>query len=177
MKAFRFLSTAFFCALLTSAIAVCAQEPQQQDERRNQAKPPEQQEPQREARPTPEEKPPRQEETKPPKNQQREQAQPSRPPQAGQQGQRARPSGKSAHIPDDKFRANFGRQHGFVVNRIVTVQGQPQFVFAGYTFVLLDPWPGVWLFTDDCYIDYIDGDYFLFDVLHPGIRVALFVLM
>src|SRR5215472_8116747 len=28
----------------------------------------------------------------------------------------ARPAGKSAHIPDPKFKANFGRQHTFKVN-------------------------------------------------------------
>jgi hypothetical protein len=47
---------------------------------------------------------------------------------------------------------------------------------AGYTFVILDPWPEAWLFGDDCYIDYLDGDYFLFDVFHPEIRVALLVI-
>ena len=181
MKAFRFLSIAVFCALLMSAIAASAQEPQQQEERRDQAKPPEQQEPRREeARPTrpQDEKPPKREEAKPPKKEQHEeQAKPSHEQQPAQQAQHARPAAKSGHIPDNKFRASFGRQHTFVINRPVIVQGQPQFVFAGYTFVLLDPWPTEWLYTDDCYIDYVDGDYFLFDVLHPGIRIALFVQM
>jgi len=26
-------------------------------------------------------------------------------------------------------------------------------------------------------VDYIDGEYFLFDLLHPGVRIALFVVM
>ena len=43
--------------------------------------------------------------------------------------------------------------------------------------MFVDPWPVEWVYTDDCYIEYIDGDYFLFDVLHPGVRVALFVVM
>jgi hypothetical protein len=139
-------------------------------------------------------KPPKhQPETKPPKTERHEVPQPSKeqpkkeqakPTQeqrgtSAQQG-KARPAGKSAHIPDPQFRANFGRQHRFMVNRVITtttiVPNQTQFVFAGYTFVFLDPWPADWLFTDECYIDYVEDEYFLFNPLHPGIRVALFVV-
>lgn len=94
--------------------------------------------------------------------------------------QQARPAGKSAHIPDPKFKADFGRQHAFNVNRVISttkiVPNQTRFIFAGYTFIFLDPWPADWLFSDECYIDYVDDEYFLFDVFHPGIRVALFVV-
>jgi hypothetical protein len=134
-------------------------------------------------------KPPKQQpETKPPKTEKQEVPRPSKeqlkPIQeqhgtAAKQG-KARPAGKSAHIPDPQFRANFGRQHTFAVNRVITtttiVPNQTQFVFAGYTFIFLDPWPADWLFTDDCYIDYVDDEYFLLDTFHPGIRVALFVV-
>jgi hypothetical protein len=92
-----------------------------------------------------------------------------------QQSHMAAPSGKSAHIPDNTFHQNFGRQHTFVVNQPVIVAGRPQIVYGGYTFVFIDPWPVEWAYTDNCYIDYIDGEYFLFDLLHPGIRIALFV--
>ena len=92
----------------------------------------------------------------------------------------ARPAGKSAHIPDPQFKASFGKQHAFTVNRVVTtttiVPNQTQFVYAGYTFIFLDPWPADWLFTDECYVVYVEDEYFLFDVLHPGVRVALFVV-
>ena len=100
----------------------------------------------------------------------------------GQQAQQghARPAGKSAHIPEQKFKANFGRQHTFavkqVINQTTIVAGQTQFVYGGFNFVILDPWPSVWLFTDDCYIDFVDDEYFIFDAFHPGIRVALFVV-
>jgi len=107
-------------------------------------------------------------------------------PKPGQEEQRSpahqgkiSPHTKTAHIPDPQFKANFGQQHRFTVNRVITtttiVPRQTQFVFAGYTFVFLDPWPAGWLLTDDCYIDFVDEEYFLFDVLHPGVRVALFV--
>ena len=92
------------------------------------------------------------------------------------QGGHSRPAGKSAHIPDAKFHSSFGRQHTFVINRPVIVEGQPRFQYAGYWFVFVDPWPAEWLYTDDVFVDYVDGDYFLFDVLHPGFRIALFVM-
>jgi hypothetical protein len=88
-------------------------------------------------------------------------------------------SGRTARIPDSQFKAKFGHQHSFAVNRVVTettiVPRQTQFVYGGYTFVFLDPWPAAWMFTDDCYIDYVDDQYFLFDPLHPEIRVALLI--
>ncbi len=91
----------------------------------------------------------------------------------GHPGHRA---GKSAHIPDEKFRASFGRQHTLVINRPVIVEGRPRFQFVGYWFEIIDPWPVDWLYTDDCYIDLIDGEYFLFNARHPSIRVLVFVI-
>jgi len=87
----------------------------------------------------------------------------------------ARPAGKSARIPDDKFRASFGREHKFKVSKPVIVDNRPQFQYSGYTFVIVDAWPVGWAYTDDCYIDFINGEYFLFDLLHPDVQVALFV--
>jgi len=89
----------------------------------------------------------------------------------------ARPAGKGGHIPDDKFRSSFGRGHTFHVSRPVIVNNQPTFNYGGYSFVMVDAWPGGWAYTDDCYVDYVDGEYFLFDVLHPGVRIALYVSM
>jgi len=99
--------------------------------------------------------------------------------QSAQKGQ-AKVSGKGGHIPDAKFKADFGRQHTFAMNRVITttriVPQQTQFVYSGFSFVFLDPWPTYWAFTDDCYIEYVDDQYFLFDELHPGIQVALLVV-
>jgi hypothetical protein len=105
-------------------------------------------------------------------------SQPSKaePGQSGEQnGKAGRPAGKSAHIPDDKFKGNFGRTHSFTITHSTMVNNQAAFQYGGYTFILLNPWPSEWAYTDDCYIDYVDGEYFLFDLLHPGVRVALFV--
>ncbi len=84
---------------------------------------------------------------------------------------------QGGRIPDDKFRAQFGRQHKFKVNRTTTPQGQPGFQYGGYTFSFVDVWPGDWAYTDDFYVDYIDGEYFLFDLLHPGVGVAIIVVL
>lgn len=96
--------------------------------------------------------------------------------QQNQHAQRASNQG-GGRIPDDKFRAHFGRQHTFVVNHVTTVGGQPQFQYGGYSFTMVEAWPMGWAYTDQCYIDYIDGEYFLFDLLHPGVQVALVVVL
>lgn len=98
-----------------------------------------------------------------------------------QQGQGERQmqgrGGKGGRIPDDKFRANFGKQHTFRIGRPTVVAGQPQFQYSGYTFVLVDPWPADWLYTDEVYVDYVDDQYYLFDVMHPGVSIVLTVVM
>jgi hypothetical protein len=93
------------------------------------------------------------------------------------QGRDAHPAGKSARIPDDKFRASFGKQHHFSIGHRTTINNRPGFQYGGYSFVIVDAWPADWAYTDDCYVDYIDGEYFLFDLLHPGMRIALSVEM
>jgi hypothetical protein len=96
-------------------------------------------------------------------------------PEAGQQQDRAR--GNNGRIPDDRFRAQFGREHHFPMQRPEVVEGRPRFQYGGYSFVLVDAWPPQWAYTDDCYIDNVDGEYFLFDLRHPEVRLALMVVM
>jgi len=83
-------------------------------------------------------------------------------------------------IPDDKFRASFGQQHKVKVTQVIhetrIVPGQTQFVYSGYTFVFVDPWPAEWAFSDDCYIDYVNDEYVLVNPFHPGFYVALTVI-
>jgi hypothetical protein len=130
--------------------------------------------PPKQVEPKPE--PKRQEEAKPPKQEPNKQSEEAKPQDHRDQAH-GKPAGKSARIPDDKFREHFGRQHTVVIRQPVIVEGQPRFQYGGYWFVISDPWPAEWAYTDQCYIDYVDGDYFLFDLLHPGVRVALFVTM
>jgi len=91
-------------------------------------------------------------------------------------GDHARPAGKGGHIPDDKFRAQFGREHHFNAKSVI-VRGQPRFQYGGYSFEIIDAWPAEWIDTDDYYIDYVDGQYYLVDFFHPEIRLAVFIVM
>jgi hypothetical protein len=163
MRALRFASVAILSVLVGTTALVYAQDEKQQDDkpaRQEEAKP---QPKQDDAKPAKEEK----QEMKRDQEQSRDETRPA---------EHARPAGKSGHIPDDKFKAHFGQSHHFSVRGVV-VQGQPRFQYSGYTFEFVDAWPAGWGYTDDCYIDYIDGEYFLFDVLHPGVRIALFVVL
>ena len=83
---------------------------------------------------------------------------------------------RRGHIPDDRFRANFGRVHTFRVGRPVIVEGQPRFQFGGYWFVIVQPWPADWDYDDDVYVDYIDDGYFLVSPRHPGLRISVNVV-
>jgi len=86
---------------------------------------------------------------------------------------------KGKKIPDEKFRSSFGRQHTFKVQRTQVINvAQPTVVYGGYTFQLVEAWPTVWGFGDPVYIDYDPAadEYFMFDVLHPEVRVAVFVV-
>jgi hypothetical protein len=160
------------------------------DRQEDKAKP----EKQEEAKPGKQEeqaRPGRQEEAKPGK--QEEQAKPGKQEEQAKPGKReeqAKPvqnnqgerrmqgrGGKGGRIPDDKFRAQFGREHKFRMSRPTIVEGQPRFQYGGYWFVIVDPWPAVWLYTDECYIDYVDDQYYLFDVLHPGVGIVVTVVM
>lgn len=188
MKVIGLVSTGILSLLLGVSTVVCAQEPEKnQEEKPSRQEAPRPEPKQDEAKPRKEEvKPPNQDENKPPREAKPpkheesnapEQSTPGAKEHPEQQAKHGRPAGKSVHIPDDKFRAQFGRAHTVVINRPVIVEGQPRFPSGGYWFVIVDPWPVDWAYSDDCYIDYVDGDYFLFDLLHPGVRIALFVTM
>jgi hypothetical protein len=89
-------------------------------------------------------------------------------------------AGNHGRIPDDKFRASFGQTHRFSVRTVVTttrvIPNQTRFAYSGYSFVVVDPWPTGWALTDDCYIDFVDGGYYIVNVAHPGVRVALTIV-
>jgi hypothetical protein len=92
--------------------------------------------------------------------------------------QRSRPQAQNgARIPEDRFRAHFGREHHFRVSRPTIIDGRPRFQYSGYWFEFVDSWPAAWSYDDDCYIDYVDDGYWLFDPLYPGMRIAVVVVM
>jgi hypothetical protein len=181
MRALKLLSVAILSVLVGSAALAFAQDDKQPDDK-----------PARQEEPKPEPKqddanPPRPDEAKPSKQDAKQdkdmEKQDEKPDQARDQavrdqdedrqehpdmkGDNTRPAGKGGHIPDDKFRAHFGQSHHFSAQGVI-VAGQSQFQYGGYNFEFVDAWPAAWAYTDDCYIDYIDGEYFLFDLRHPA---------
>jgi hypothetical protein len=79
-------------------------------------------------------------------------------------------------IPNATFTASFGREHTFSVNEITVVSGQPRFQYGGYWLGLGVPWPGGWGYADPTYIEFVDGQYYMFNVRHPGVRVEIVLL-
>ena len=205
MKIFAALSTSALFLLLLSVAPVCAQE-ERHDEgspaapKKQEAKPAHQQaEPPHEGEARPEhregdkaskqdDKAPRQDD-KAPRQDEKARKQEARPEDNGARHDRTLPGQKSerpeqahnggggkGHIPDDRFRAHFGREHTFRVSRPVVVEGRPRFQYSGYWFEFANPWPEGWSYDDDCYIDYMDDEYYLFDPRHPGMRILVIVV-
>src|SRR6202453_1275657 len=101
---------------------------------------------------------------------------------AAQQKQRSEPALRlsarsSARIPDDRFRANFGSEHTFVINQPVMVGGFSRFQYGGFWFGFENPWPEGWYYTDNVYVDFIDGGYYLCNPYYPGARVGISVVI
>lgn len=79
-------------------------------------------------------------------------------------------------IPDEHFRAHFGREHWFRINRPVFVAGHPRFQYDGYWFNFAQPLPRGWRYTDETYVDYVDDNYYLLSPAHPGVRLSINIL-
>jgi hypothetical protein len=62
----------------------------------------------------------------------------------------------------------------------IMYMGYPRFAYGGYSFLLVDPYPGNWspnwYSSDECYIDYENG-YYLHDRRYPGINLAITVAL
>jgi hypothetical protein len=173
---------------------------QKQDEPRKQPPPNDQQEPQPPEKPKPKPEKPQPEPAAPPKQQkpdekQQQQQENEKQKQAkekkkkpkdnkqqqgqnGQQNSRAQEStqashGKGQRIPPEKFQSNFGSQHRFHVQHL---QDGRRFQHAGYWFEIVEVWPADWSYDDDCYIEEGEGQYYLVDLYHPGVRVPVIVV-
>lgn len=84
---------------------------------------------------------------------------------------------QGGRIPEDRFRSNFGRAHTFSIGHPVIVAGTPRFQYGGYWFVIAQPWPVGWAYTDVVYVDFIDGGYYLLSPVHPGIQISINVIL
>jgi hypothetical protein len=83
----------------------------------------------------------------------------------------------SGRIPDERFHSNFGREHNFRMREPVLVGGYSRFQYGGYWFGFVEPWPSDWYYTDDVYIDYVDGGYYMYNPYYPGTRFAISVVI
>jgi hypothetical protein len=114
--------------------------------------------------------------------QQKQEAQQSK---SAQHAQQARPAEQTQsagnnggnHIPEARFRAHFGREHDFHINHPVMVSGSPRFHYGGYWFGFGEPWPVGWYYTDQVYVDFIDGGYYLLSPVHPGMRISINIVV
>ncbi len=127
----------------------------------------------------------RQEQTKQAKAEQGQRAESSQRPERTQQAearQRSEPALRlsargDGRIPDDRFHSNFGRGHEFHMGNPVLVGGYSRFQYGGYWFGFVQPWPAEWYYTDNVYIDYVDGGYYMYDPYYPGQRIAISVYL
>ena len=147
---------------------------------------PEKQQQAKAAKPEQQAKPEKQQQAKAAKPEQQQQAkgqQGQQHPQrsaADEQRQRSQPalrlsSRTQTRIPDDRFRSNFGREHRFRIGSPRIVGGYSRFQYGGFWFGFLEPWPEGWYYTDDVYVDYVDGGYYLYNPNYPGARIAITV--
>ena len=102
--------------------------------------------------------------------------------QQAQERQRSQPELRLSargygRIPDQRFRSHFGREHRFRINEPVLVGGYSRFQYGGYWFGFVEPWPVGWYYTDDVYIDYVDGGYYMYDPYYPGARFSISVVI
>jgi hypothetical protein len=109
----------------------------------------------------------------------------SRPPQRTEEAQtrqRAEPplrlsAVSNSQIPDARFHSNFGRAHEFRIGSPRMVDGYSRFQYGGYWFGFVQPWPSDWYYTDEVYVDYIGGQYYLYNPYYPGVHIAISVVM
>jgi hypothetical protein len=86
-------------------------------------------------------------------------------------------------IPEYRFGQYFGPRHFFRIHDlpVLVFGGYPRFLYGGYWFSLVDPWPEYWADdwyeTDDVYIVYAGDGYYLFNRRYPSVGIAVRVSM
>jgi glucan-binding YG repeat protein len=183
MKRFAVIGTASLFLLFATSAAFAAQEhpendkpekqeskPEAKPEAKPAAKPAAKQEPQDKTA-KPENKQPVKEEGKPAQQQQQNKSVQQ---QNQQKTQQSKGNGAHGRISDEHYRASFGSGHNFHVNQ--GDYNNHRFNYGGYSFGFIDPWPVGWYYTDDVYVVYDGGGYYMYDVVHPGIRISVNIL-
>jgi type IV secretory pathway VirB10-like protein len=201
MKLVGILSTAVLSLTLGVGVPAYAQQ-DQQDKQEDKDKPAEKDKKAQPAKPAkPDNNNAKPEEKKPePRNAQQENTRPeeknarqenAKPEEKNAQEQRNQPEEKNAQqrtpqgtaeqhagggrIPDDRFKANFGREHSFRVS--AGDYQNHRFQYGGYWFGFASAWPSNWLYTQDVYVVEIDGVYYLCNANYPGVNLTLNVTL
>ncbi len=94
---------------------------------------------------------------------------------SGKSGERS-VSGRKGRIPEDRYRANFGREHRFRVSE-ADYRRDRRFQYGGYWFAFAQPWPTNWLYTQEVFVVEIDGVYYLCNAQYPGVNITLNVTL
>jgi len=133
-------------------------QPAQQQHAQQQSKPVQQQHAQQQARPE-------QQQHAQQRNAAQSQARPQQSHPAGGNG------GRYGRISDSHYAASFGSGHRFHVSK--SDYEHRRFQYGGYSFGFVDPWPVGWGYSDDVYVVYVDGGYYMYDPVHPGVRISI----
>jgi hypothetical protein len=176
MKLVGVISTAVLSLTLGVAAPAYAQQEQHDQQDEQKAKPAQQEEKKaQQDKPKQEEKSVRQQNNNTKQEEKNAQQQHAQQTNSGQQAKRA--GGNSGgRIPDDRFRANFGREHTFRVTQ-ADYSRDRRFQYGGYWFGFVDAWPADWLYTQDVYVIDINGVYYLCNPAFPGINILLSVTL
>jgi len=188
MKVIRITSAAILSLLLGIAASGYAEQEKQGEKQREpekQAEPAKQAKPEQQAKPAKQAKPEQQhaqqqKQAKPEQQQQQHAQQQKQQDKNKQQQQHAQQQKQpvqqagargGGRIPEDRYRANFGREHTFHVSQS-DYRGR-RFQYGGYWFGFVDPWPSNWLYTQNVYVVDINGVYYLCNPMYPGVNIAL----
>jgi hypothetical protein len=82
--------------------------------------------------------------------------------------------GGHGRIDNAHYSRSFGSGHSFHVNR--GDYDRHRFAYGGYNFGFGAPWPVGWGYDDDVYVVYTDGGYYMYDRVHPGLRLSINIL-
>jgi len=53
------------------------------------------------------------------------------------------------------------------------VGGYNRFQYGGYSFGYNQAWPAGWGYNDNFYVEYTDGNHYMYDLMYPGMYISL----
>jgi hypothetical protein len=172
MKLVVVISTAVLSLTLGAAAPAHAQQDQHDQQEEKKVRPSQDE---KKAQPDKPVKPEEKGAQQPEKNAKPEERNAKQPQKEGKPGEPAQRAGgnRNGRIPDDRYKANFGREHTFHVSQ--GDYGNRRFQYGGYSFGFVGAWPTNWLYTQNVYVIDIDGVYYLCNPMYPGVNIVLSV--